>query len=155
MTGALYLVACASKKAPTACAARDLYVSPWFKLARAVAEAESSIWRILSAEYGLVDPEQVLAPYDRQLAKMPAAERGQWGRRVLRDLFLLLDPGRGLSANGARVVFLAGASYWSPLAFRLEDNGAQVETPLQGLGIGEQLHWLTRRLAALRSGEVR
>jgi hypothetical protein len=145
----LTLVACSKQKAPTACAARDLYTSPWFRLARQVAEA-SGEWRILSAEHGLLDPAQVVAPYDLTLATMPAAHRGRWGRRVLKDLFQLLDPSRGLSGNGARVVLLAGSLYWGPVALRLEENGATVETPLAHLGIGQQLRWLKTRLAEIQ-----
>jgi hypothetical protein len=145
----LYLVACSKQKASQLRPAKELYTSHLFRRARAVAEASGSPWRILSAAHGLLDPEKVIAPYELSLVTMPAAHRGRWARRVLRELFLLLDPARGLSANGARVVFLAGASYWQGLAFRLEDNGAEVETPLSGLGIGQQLHWLKGRLAEL------
>ena len=56
------LVSCVSMKRSTPCQARDLYVSPWFLKARAYVEAGKSPWFILSAEYGLVRPDRVVAP---------------------------------------------------------------------------------------------
>lgn len=34
---------------------------------------------ILSAEFGLVEPERPPTPYDVALASLPALERRQWG----------------------------------------------------------------------------
>jgi hypothetical protein len=151
----LTLVACVAKKLPHAAPARDLYCSPWFRLARAVAEA-SGEWRILSAEHGLLDPAQVVAPYEKSLRGMTAAERKEWGRQTLVALFRLLDPPRedatahGFNVYGRRVVFLAGEIYAGPLADALGYQGASVETPLAHLGIGQQLRWLKTRLAELQ-----
>lgn len=63
-------------------AGQGLYVSPWFQLARAYVERTGQPWFILSAEYGLLDPDQVIAPYDRMLVHMPADERRAWARNV-------------------------------------------------------------------------
>jgi hypothetical protein len=60
--------------------ARDLYVSPWFVMARRFAERNADRWFILSAAYGLVDPERVIEPYDRTLKKMKIEERRGWAK---------------------------------------------------------------------------
>ncbi|OSI35263.1 DUF6884 domain-containing protein [Bradyrhizobium canariense] len=53
-------VSCVKLKADTARPARDLYVSPWFIGARRYAERNADSWLILSAAYGLVDPDRVI-----------------------------------------------------------------------------------------------
>jgi len=42
-----------------------LYISDWFLKARRYAEASGCDWLILSAQYGLVAPDRVIAPYNR------------------------------------------------------------------------------------------
>jgi hypothetical protein len=100
----IYLVSCVSQKRQEACAARDLYVSDWFCKARRYAEASRCSWFILSAEYGLVSPDQVVAPYERTLNTMAVAERRAWAERVSRQLAETVP-------HVARVVFLAGERY--------------------------------------------
>src|SRR6266545_8383566 len=74
----VYLVSCVSKKRTNPSPARDLYISDWFLKARDYVESTHSPWFILSAEYGLVSPDQVLAPYERTLNTMSKAERNAW-----------------------------------------------------------------------------
>jgi hypothetical protein len=82
------LVACSRRKAERPLPARELYVSPLFRAARAYAERRygPERWYILSARHDLVHPDQVLAPYDLSLRQLTAAEREAWGYRVAVDL---------------------------------------------------------------------
>jgi hypothetical protein len=143
MAAALYLVSCCKTKAPAAAAARDLYVSPWFAKARALAEARGADWRILSAEHGLVHPGQVLEPYETTLLRLGPAERLAWASRVWSQLLQLVRDDRP-------VVMLAGEIYREHLEPWLTAGGRRPEgcqVPMRGLGIGEQLAWLTRAIA--------
>jgi hypothetical protein len=74
-TTVVYLVSCVSQKRKQACPARELYVSDWFLKARRYTERSGCRWFILSAEYGLVAPDRVIAPYERTLNTMPVTER--------------------------------------------------------------------------------
>src|SRR5258708_7162060 len=56
----MYLVSCVATKRPFQSRARDLYVSPWFQLAKQYAETTRSPWFILSAKHGLLDPDQMI-----------------------------------------------------------------------------------------------
>jgi hypothetical protein len=47
---------------------------------RSYAESTGQPWAILSAEHGLVDPDQTLEPYDRYLESEPASYQEQWSR---------------------------------------------------------------------------
>ncbi len=137
----VHLVACAKTKAVHPAPAKALYRSEWFRRARAYVEARGGPWFILSAEHGLLDPDDVVAPYEATLLGTPPADRRAWALRVHRSLFARrLTPGFGRS-----VVFLAGAAYREHLEPWLSvqaSAGASVETPMRGLGLGQQLAWL-------------
>lgn len=133
------LVACVSKKNPIAMPARDLYISTWFRKASLYASRMADNWYILSAKYGLIAPETVIEPYDETLNRMSAAARRAWARRVLADLEQVLKP-------GDHVVFLAGQQYRQDLIEPIRRMGGSVEIPMEGLRIGEQLHWLKQRV---------
>ena len=138
-TSTVYLVSCVSQKREHACAARDLYVSNLFRKARRYVEASACPWYILSAEYGLVEPEQVVAPYERTLNTMAVADRRAWAQRVFEQLMAAVP-------NATTVVFLAGERYREFLARHLKDRGLVVSVPMEGLRIGEQLSWLGQHL---------
>ena len=118
--------------------AKDLYVSTWFKKARRYIECKSCPWYILSAEYGLVTPEQPLAPYEKTLNTTPLNERREWACRVIAQMNEMLPQARRV------VVFLAGQRYREFLADHLKSRGIVVEVPMEGLRIGQQLSWLGR-----------
>ena len=61
----IYLVSCVSQKLSHPAPAQNLYTSAWFQKARSFVLKSGSPWYILSAEHGLVHPEQVLAPYEK------------------------------------------------------------------------------------------
>lgn len=125
----LVLVACSAAKLEQPAPARDLYTGALFRKARAWAEAHGDEWLILSAAWGVVSPDRVLEPYNRRLPSARAA-RQSWARSVANQLYQHRD---------RQMVALAGADYlaWSGPDF------PHLERPLAGLGIGQQLHWLT------------
>jgi len=137
MSQILHLVSCVSAKLDRPAPARDLYVSPLFRKARAYVEAQRTPWFILSAEHGLLHPDTVTAPYERTLNTMGVAERRAWSRRVLSALEPLLS-------DVATVRFLAGERYREFVVPELEGR-VLVEVPLAGLTIGRQLQWYTRQ----------
>jgi hypothetical protein len=131
----VYLVSCVSQKREQACAARDLYISEWFWAARPYAEASGCRWFILSAKYGLVAPDQVIAPYEQALNELGVADRQVWAERVYRQLAEAVP-------HLARVVFLAGKQYREFLAEHLTSRGVEVSVPMEGLPIVTQKRWL-------------
>ncbi len=135
----LCLVSCVKPKLRERAPARELYVSSWFRKARAVVEAEGRRWFILSAKCGLVDPDEVIEPYDKTLKDMPKNERVEWSREVMSALDPSLD---GVDS----VVIFAGEKYREFLAPKLRERGIAVRVPMEGLKIGEQLRWLNERL---------
>ena len=120
-------------------AARDLYCSDWFLKARAYVETRSAKWFILSAKYGLVEPQQIIAPYKATLSDMSAAKRKDWADKVATDL-------RPRCPKGTEVVVLAGRFYREHLVRTLNHWGCKPYIPLEGMGIGKQLSWFKRSL---------
>ena len=135
----LYLVSCVKTKWTVRAAAKDLYVSPWFRKARAFVEKTGDPWRILSAEYGLLHPDEEIWPYERTLNAMRVRERRRWTEGVLAHIETCLD---GVDT----VVFLAGHRYREFLEPALRDRGLAVSVPMIGLSQGRQMQWLDARL---------
>jgi hypothetical protein len=133
----LCLISCVSRKKAGIHPARDIYDSALFRKARAYAERHADEWFILSAKHGLLSPETPIRAYNVTLNRMPAAARRKWADRVLRDLRSALRP-------RDRVVILAGKRYREFLLDEMERMCAGVTVPMEGLGIGRQLQWLTR-----------
>lgn len=128
------LVACAAKKQLQPAPARKLYISPWFRFARAYVESQGWPWFILSAMHGLLEPEKRIRPYNATLSGYIPEIRQLWATQVVVDIENLYRP--------CRIVILAGKRYREHLAPALVERSYTVETPLAGLGIGQQMKWL-------------
>ncbi len=115
--------------------AQALYTSSWFVKASAYARHAVDVWFILSAKHGLLFPDKVIAPYNETLNAMPVELRRAWAARVLGELRSILEP-------GDRTLILASQRYRQPLVGPLREKGYEVDVPMAGLRIGEQLHWL-------------
>lgn len=131
------LVACVAAKLPFATAAGDLYISSLFRKARSYAEKHADSWYILSAKHGLVSPSRIIDPYDVTLNAMSIAERRRWSAQVNRQL-------EEVVVRGDRLIMLAGARYREGIQNVQRSRGVEVEIPMQGMRIGEQLQWLSR-----------
>ena len=141
----LLLVACVKEKRPVPAAARDLYLSPLFRKERAYAERSGLPWFILSAEHGLVAPDEWLAPYERYLPDTPAAFRQAWGTWVVERLDLLAGPLR------AQIIEIhAGSAYIDPLRGHLATKGVSIAEPLAGLTMGQRLAWYSQASTDLK-----
>ena len=145
----LVLITCVKSKREVPAAAKDLYVSPLFTRQRAYAEHTGLPWFILSAEHGLVAPDDWLAPYERYLPDTPPAYRAAWGRWVAERLELLTG------ALQDRVIEIhAGSVYIEALSPHLIAKGAVLRTPLEGLSMGRRLSWYAHRGSEIAAAEV-
>ncbi len=135
----VYLVSCVSKKRSSTAPAKDLYLSDWFIKARNFVEARDCSWFILSAEHGLVAPDELLEPYEKTLNTMSVSDRRGWAEKVISQMSETMPKAK-------HVVFLAGQRYREFLVDHLRNRGVSVEVPMEGLRIGEQLAWLGARI---------
>lgn len=158
----LALIGCGKKKREFACEARELYAGPLFAAQRDWAEANADAYFIASAKHILLTPEQVIEPYDLSMRDLPADKRrdranqirGQFhGRWIEYCEFAKSGPrpeDPRIAVKRPRVVLLAGADYLTGFFDNRQRgfDGMGFETPLQGLGIGQQLQWLRRKVTA-------
>lgn len=144
----LVLVTCVKSKLEVPAPAKDLYISTLFTRQRAYAEVKGVPWFILSAEHGLVAPDEWLAPYERYLPDTPATYRDAWGRWVSERLELLAG-----SLQNQVIEIHAGSAYVDALSLHLVAKGAVLRNPLKGLSMGQRLGWYASRRADTEKGE--
>lgn len=129
----IVLIACAKKKLRNKAKAKDLYISPFFKLNLKYAQLlKPNAIYILSAKYGLVDLNQELEPYEKTLNSMTSVKIKDWAEMVTEQLKNKVD------FRNDEVIFLAGNNYRKYLL----PFFSHYQIPLSGLGIGKQLHFL-------------
>lgn len=154
------LIGCSVQKRAAPAPARELYVSALFRASLQYAEAVlgAEVF-ILSAQHGLVRPDQELEPYDFSLADLDPWERAWWAHEVEAQFAEVLgaelvpvrpdvDPCESewrLEQSGLRLVLLAGELYrfTPPFPQRFEE-------PLSGMGIGSRKAWLRAQVEAIR-----
>ena len=107
----IVLISCAAKKAKLRngekVTAKDLYVSPMFQMAWQYAtRLRPDRIYILSAKYGLVEPQQKLENYNQTLNDASTAERKRWAAEVLDSLRR-----KGVNLQKDHVTILAGQNY--------------------------------------------
>ncbi len=129
------LIGCSRTKADVPAPARELFRGPVFQRARDYAVRQGVLWFVLSGKFGLLDPDDVVSPYDVYLAKQSSSYRRTWGEWVTSQL------AQRMPLPGVTFEIHAGESYCAPLREPLTRHGASVVTPLAGLGYGERLAW--------------
>ncbi|KGN37505.1 DUF6884 domain-containing protein [Knoellia subterranea] len=134
------LIGCVKSKLDQGAAAKDLYISDYFLKMRAYAEASHRPWFILSAEHGLLAPNQWVEPYERYLPDTSREYRIAWAENVVRDL----EASEGPLADVVIEVH-AGAAYVESITAPLSRRGAVIIDPLQGLQFGKRLSWYSQR----------
>jgi hypothetical protein len=130
------LVGCVKSKLGHGARAKDLYVSDYFAKMRTYAEASGRPWFILSAEHGLVSPDDWLEPYERYLPDTSREYRRAWGQKVAEQLEQAVG-----SLSGVLVDVHAGAAYVVSVEEALGPRGAEVLDQLKGLSFGRRLAW--------------
>ncbi|MFB6188589.1 MAG: DUF6884 domain-containing protein [Halapricum sp.] len=126
----IVLVGCGQQKREGEWPAKDLYTSNYFKKKREYAERVGDLWYVLSAEYGLLAPNEVVESYDTHIDEVDARE---WEDDVADDL---------PSLAGATVEVLAGPDYVDALDMTLDLWAEEVRYPTEGMKVGERMSWL-------------
>lgn len=126
------LIACSKRKQTYSCSAREMYSkSPLFRKAFAYCQKYYDRVYILSAKYGLLNPETVIDPYDLDLSQIAIKERKEWAKNVATRLKKILK-------RNDRIYFHVGIKYREFLLPEFEDRSF---VPLAGLSIGKQLQF--------------
>lgn len=132
----IVLISCVSKKLVHAAKVRDIYVSPLFRLNLAYAESlKPDAIYVLSAKHGLLPLDDQIEPYELTLNTMGTGQIRAWASGVVSQLAAVAD------LKHDHFVFLAGDKYRKFMVPHL----AHFEVPMEGLTIGRQLQFLSRR----------
>lgn len=131
------LVGCAASKLKRPARADELYTSQLFRKSAAYVAEHADDWYVLSAKHGLVHHEEVLEPYNVKLGDKAALPIWDWAEMVAHQLEVECGTGQPM------LLVLAGEQYRTFL--RRVPESWPTMVPMRGLGIGEQLHWLTER----------
>ncbi len=124
------LISCVSKKQKRPDRAIALYTSDLFKKSVLFAQSKGLPVFILSAKYGLLNSDRVIAPYDETLNKKTTQDLDAWAKRAAKAI--------ELEFGEQTLLVLAGSKY---LSFVKYTNNRIVD-PLKGLGIGRRLQSL-------------
>ena len=104
----------------------ELFTSPGFARAREHAERSGGPWFVLSAKHGLLDPGDVVGPFDLQLGDQPLGYRTAWGEWVAAQL------AQRLRLQDVVVEVWGGVDFAQPLRQPLARRGAALELSLPG-----------------------
>jgi hypothetical protein len=104
----------------------ELFRSAGFARAREHAVRSDFPWFVLSAKHGLLDPGDVVAPFDVELADRSTGYRSAWGEWVTAQL------GERLQLAGVTVEVHGGVDFAQPLRQPLARRGATTELALPG-----------------------
>lgn len=134
------LVSCTKSKKDSKSKPKELYMkSQLFQKVRRYAEREHDDWLILSAKYGLLEPEgEPIPPYDSTLRNQSKQQKKNWSERVFQDL----KERRLLKET---LVIHAGRDYYEYLLPLLDEAEVDYKIPPEGLSYGERLSWYKER----------
>lgn len=140
----LILIPCAKTSKNHRCKAREMYSpSVYFQKIWEYAHLMGDSIMILSSKHGLLHPDTVIEPYDEYLSTKTKAKK--WALKVGPDLLRLIQ-----FCGFKRVFFLTGQKYSHFLKGYLmdlvEDSALIFTDPMEGLGIGQRLQWLTENI---------
>ena len=120
------LVASSGGHGPAPVPVATLFRSPRFASARAQAEQSGYPWFVLSAKHGLLDPGDVISPYQVQIDERSASYRAAWGEWVIAQL------SERVALEGVTVEVHGGVDFAQPLRQPLSRRGASLDRPLPG-----------------------
>ena len=128
------IIGCSKLKLKGSTKAKDLYQGQLFKKARKYCENRQLPYYILSARYGILDPESHIDYYDTTIKDLTKLQLTELVGRVRIALSKL---------EVSEVVLLAGENYYKVIEEAAPE--LTITRPMQGLGIGQQLKWLKER----------
>ena len=136
MAKKIVLISCTKKKLSQPEKAKNIYMpSAYFRKMRAFAEKFGDVWFILSAKHHLLNPEEIIEPYHNYLGSFNKVMLKKWADIVISELSTHVD-------KGDEVTLIAGKKYVEYIIIDLQHMDLKVKWPIEGMRIGEQMHWL-------------
>jgi hypothetical protein len=125
-SGRVVLIGSSGAAADAPGEAGRLFLSDGFARAREHAVHSRLPWFVLSAKHGLLDPDDVISPFEVQIDDQSATYRTAWGEWVVAQL------ADRLQLDGVTVEVHGGVDFAQPLRQPLDRRGAVLDIPLPG-----------------------
>lgn len=146
----IILIGCGRHKKRSPTRAGDLYTSSRFNVSKEIAANIGGRYFVLSAKHGLLEPDQVVEPYDVDISSLNEQEVIDWSEGVMGSI--------AKAAPNSTVTVLAEEQYVLPLIecnLRLGFN-LKLEAPFVGLALENVQLWLQQaRRASLRIKDLK
>ncbi len=139
--GDVVLVGSVRSALHAAAPARELYTNPLFVRRRGYAEASGRPWFVVDGRWGLVAPDEVIAPSEVSLGDMPVAYRHGWAEFVIGQLAGAMAPAGREALAGAVVEIHASDHHVDALRPAVERAGATLVDPVDAHSLSETLAW--------------
>jgi len=133
------LISCSKSKGGHRDLARNMYVSPLYRKSIIVAEGWGLPFSILSAKHGLLDPDEMIEPYDLTLTGATKQFKSEWAHKVDRQIRNTID-------RKKRLIVLAGDDYYTPLTEAGMNDPLNYVAPMRGLALGNRLVFLNQSI---------
>lgn len=104
--------------------------SPYFRLQKEYIQQEADRYYILSAKYYVLEPSDIIQPYNQQIAN-----KAKWGTEAFKRLMDYVSE----YSTEATFVITAGRDYSDTLVLLLNNHGYKVRQPVDGLKFGPTL----------------
>lgn len=108
---------------------QKIYISPLFKKSYSFCRNNYDKIYILSAKYGVLDPETIIENYDLTLSNFSVKDRKEWAMKCITQLDEIITP-------DDEIYWFAGIHYRKYLADLLPNKQYNL---VKSLGIGKQL----------------
>jgi hypothetical protein len=112
-----------------------LFESPQFAAARERAVSSGHPWFVLSAKHGLLDPDDVVGPFEMQIGDQASGYRATWGEWVVAQLAARVQ------LQDTVVEVHGGIDFAQPLRAPLTRRGALLDISLPGMWQESELDW--------------
>ena len=133
----MIFLSCTKSKRNEKCKAKDMYISDLFKKSLQYAESlkPDKIF-ILSAKYGLLNLDDIIAPYNQTLKGANNETCKHWAMMVYKQMLeQKID-------FAEKAIFLCGVNYRRYLMTKFKNASA----PMKNIRIGKQLEFYTKNL---------
>ena len=142
----MILIGCGKRKSSGPCRADAMYRGSLFLKRLEYAKRSGWPYFIVSAKYGLIPPNIVIAPYDLTITELEPLELSAWSLGVAQAVVSQLS--EPFDARRFAVELHMGSDYAEPLRSVLPAIGISYDWPVQGLCQGEQMHWYAQSSSA-------
>ena len=137
----IVFISCVKTKLPYEEMAKNLYCSNYFKTCYKYAQfLNPAHIYILSAKYGLLEPEDVICPYEMTLNNFSLEQKKEWAKFVKAQM-----KDKNIDFN-QKAIFLCGNNY----SVFLKQAFVEYETPLCNMGFGKQIKYMNEQMGIIK-----